>query len=560
MQSQIPSGFVYLVYFYYNNVAMRLIYIYILLLAGNIAFAQEDAWVYFTGKPDAAAYLANPLTMLSQRALDRRATQGIALDEKDVPISQNYIAQVTAAPGITVKAQSKWLNALHIRGSQADISALVNFDFVASIDFANKNITTLANRNAQIQQGQAVRKSLETAADFAYGTSASQIQMLNGHLLHQQEYTGAGKIIAVMDSGFPGVNTVQPFQRLITNGQILGGYDFVNRSDNFYSGHFHGTYVLSTMGGYTENQLVGTAPDADYYLFITEDSGSENPVEESYWVEAAEMADSLGVDVINTSLGYFGYDNPNYSYTYADMNGQTAFMTRGANVAFSRGMICVTSAGNSGVSADPYISAPADAPNTLAVGAVNAQEIISPFSSIGPSFDGRVKPDVVAQGVNSVVSNVNGSITTASGTSFAGPITAGMVACLWQAMPNLTNAQLLQLVRQSADRYNNPTPQYGYGVPDFFQALQQGLNIPEVPAAQLFALYPNPVKETISLMFPDTAAVGTITVFNSLGQLVVQRGVSVSEPSFSAEALTPGLYTYRVEAGQQTLTGKLIKQ
>ena len=226
------------------------------------------------------------------------------------------------------------------------------------------------------------------------------------------------------------------------------------------------------MGGYTEGQLVGTAPDAQYYLFVTEDVASENPVEESYWVEAAEEADRLGVDIITSSLGYFGYDNPSYSYTYSDLTGNSAFASRGANIAFSKGIIVVASAGNSGATSNPYIGVPAEATNVLAIGAVQANENYAAFSSIGPSFDGRVKPDVMAQGQNAVVATTAGSITTVSGTSFSGPIMAGMIASFWQAVPTLTNQQVVNLVKQSSDRFNLPTFQYGYGIPDFQLALQ----------------------------------------------------------------------------------------
>lgn len=537
---------------------MKLRLLYFFLFAFTCMQAQEDAWVYFTDKPDAAYYITNPLEMLSQRALDRRMAQNIPLDNKDVPIAQSYINQVTATTGITVMAKSKWLNALHVRGSVPDINALSTLPFVSYIDFANNGIGN-TNRPATVQQTATVNKFQQEQVTYSYGNSSSQVNMLNGHLLHQQDYTGTGKIIAVLDSGFPGVNTTQPFQRLINNNKILGGYDFVNRNPNFYTGHFHGTMVLSTMGGYTEGQLVGTAPDASYYLFITENAGSENPVEESLWVEAAEMADSLGVDVINTSLGYFVYDNPAYSYTYNDLNGNTSFVTRGSEVAFSRGMILVTSAGNSGSTANPYINVPGDAPNTITLGAVDSQEIISPFSSYGPTFDGRVKPDVMAQGVNAVVANPDGEIVTVGGTSFSSPITAGLIACLWQALPDLTNLELINLVRASADRFTNPDAKYGYGVPDFSLALQNALGLTQPDDAPMLLMYPNPVSDDLSFILPPTADGVSITIFNSLGQLVVQQHVSAGS-TLSVQTLANGIYSYRAEATGITRTGRIVKQ
>jgi len=536
---------------------MKKITFLVLLISSFFANAQEDAWVYFKDKPDTAYYLANPLQMLSQRALDRRTAQNIPLDVKDIPIAVSYINQITASTGITVKAKSKWLNALHVRGTIANIQNLENLLFVDRVEFANRNLN-VAGRVFKQANAAIVNKTFDTQVSFAYGNSANQIQMLGGNLLHQQNYTGSGKIIAVLDAGFPSVNTIAPFQRLRTNNQILGGYNFVDRSTNFYTGGTHGTMVLSTMGGYVENQLVGTAPDASYYLFITEDVNSENPIEESNWVEAAEMADSLGVDVINTSLGYFGYDNANYSHIYADMNGTTAFISRGADIAFSRGMICVVSAGNSGASSDPYISAPADAINVLAVGAVTASRNYASFSSIGPSFDGRVKPDVMAQGQASVVANTNGQIITANGTSFSGPITAGMVASLWQALPNKTNVEIMQLIKQSAHLYATPNAQFGYGIPNFNQALLNALGTSDF-TLEKFKIYPNPTNSKVNLDKKDGFENAQIFLYNNLGQQVLDVKLEESSTSFSVESLNSGMYFYKIILGNVSQTGKLIK-
>ena len=539
---------------------MKKIVLFLLLISSFLGFSQEDAWVYFTDKPDSTIYLANPLTMLTQKSLDRRTAQNIALDIKDVPISPSYITQITNATGITVMAKSKWLNALHIRGSVTDIQQLSTLSFVNSIQFANATLNANASgKSASTVNIEAVNKTLETQINFAYGNSNNQIQMLGGDLLHQQNFTGTGKTIAVLDAGFPGVNTALPFQRLFTNNLLLGGYDYVNQSTNFYTGGTHGTLVLSTMGGYVENSLVGTAPDASYYLFITEDVNSENPVEESYWVEAAEEADRLGVDIINTSLGYFGYDNPNYSYTYEDMNGVTSFISRGADVAFSRGIICVTSAGNSGSTANPHISVPADAINTLAIGAVNAAGLYTSFSSIGPSFDGRVKPDVVAQGVQAVVSDPSGNIGTANGTSFSGPITAGMVACLWQALPTKTNAEIIQIIKESGSIFANPTPQLGYGIPNYNTALSTALGI-NVIKKDSFLLYPNPVKDVLNINTTDFSPDTTLLVYSSLGQKVLETKAISAHFSVPVSQLPSGVYFCKISSGKLNTTKTFIKQ
>lgn len=536
---------------------MRKIILLGFLFITALTFAQEDAWVYFTDKPNAQFYLDNPLEMLSQRALDRREAQNIPLDDKDVPVHQSYIDQIAATTGIVVKAKSKWLNALHIRGSVANINALAGLSFVEDIEFANK-LLNAPGRPAGLPRPRSITQEQGTNADFSYGPSGSQIQMLKGHVLHQQDYTGTGKIIAVMDGGFPGVDTTQPFQNLITNNRILGGYNYVDGNDNFYTGGTHGTKVLSTLGGFVDGSLIGSAPDASYYLFITEDVTVENPVEESYWVEAAEVADSLGVDVINTSLGYLDYDNPAYNYTYEDIDGETAFITRGANVAFTRGMICVTSAGNSGNNAEPHIEVPADAFNTLTVGAVDFNEVRAGFSSIGPSFDGRIKPDVMAQGGPAVIANEVGSVTTGNGTSFSAPIMAGLVACLWQAFPDKTNSEILALVKGSADRFNNPNFEYGYGIPDFAWALNE-LQLNQINK-QSFKVYPNPVKDNITIAFPDDVSSVSVTIFNGLGQVVLQKEISKNTTMISTEKLAAGIYNYRIETQQQWQTGKIVKE
>lgn len=539
---------------------MKKIYFFTFLWLTTVSFAQEDAWVYFNNKPNAQYYFDNPLTMLSQRALDRRSNQNIALDIKDVPIHQPYVDQIEAAPGIEVKAKSKWMNAVHIRGSLSDINSLSAIAFVDHIEFANRSLNVSGRNQASNRTNlfSTVNKTLDTQITFAYGTSANQVQMLNAHVLHQQEFTGAGKIIAVMDAGFPNVNTVQPFQRLRDNNQILGGYNFVGQSADFYTSNSHGTMVLSTMGGYVENQLIGTAPDAKYYLFVTEDVAAENPVEESYWVEAAEMADSLGVDVINTSLGYFGYDNPNYSYTYADMDGVTSFISRGTNVAFSRGMICVSSAGNSGSGPNPYIAVPADAIHGFAIGAVKPDETYATFSSIGPSFDQRVKPDVMAQGQSALVSGMTGTIGAANGTSFSGPIMAGAIASFWQAIPWATNQQVLDFVKQSADRYSNPTPQFGYGIPDFQSALAMAQLSVNNEISGRFLVYPNPASTYLNVSFPNNFNAATLLIYNGLGQLVKEQNIDI-DSFVDIQDLSRGVYSYIVKSQDLVQTGKLVK-
>jgi serine protease AprX len=535
---------------------MKKTLLFLILLSSLSVFSQiEDAWVYFNDKPNSATFLANPLTMLSQRAIDRRMAQSIALNIQDVPVYQPYIDQIVASSGITVLAKSKWLNCLHVRGLQSDIAALSNLSFVHHLYWANNSWNRLANIPQPISP---INKQLSVATNFNYGNSANQIQMLNGHILHQQNYTGSGKIIAVLDAGFPNVNTIQPLARLITNNQILGGYDFVNKNTNFYSGNAHGTMVLSCMGGYNDGFLVGTAPDAAYYLYITEDVTSENPVEESYWVEAAEEADRVGSDIITSSLGYLGYDNPSYSHSYTDMTGDKNFASKGANIAFTKGIVVVASAGNDGTTNVPKIGVPAEATNVLAIGAVQSNQVYATFSSIGPSFDGRVKPDLMAQGQAAVLSNSAGNITTANGTSFSAPILAGMIASFWQAVPSLSAQQLVNFVKQSADRFNNPTPQYGYGIPNFQQALNASLSINNNSITNI-NVFQNIENHTIKIMFPEIQDTPKITLFDLLGQIILTQNITNTETILDLNNLSSGIYIYKIEIGNNTKTGKFFK-
>ncbi len=537
---------------------MKLKLPFILLLISVFAHAQEDAWVYFNAKPNAAFYLSNPLQMLTQRSLDRRALQNIPLDFKDVPVHQPFIDQITTSQGITVMAKSKWLNALHIRGSIVNINALASLSFVSQVKFANKNLNP-SGRNGNFSKKNDFNKNEEVQISYNYGGSNNQIQMLNGNLLHQQNFTGLGKIIAILDAGFPGVNTIAPFAKIRNNNQILGGYNYVDRSTNFYTANSHGTLVLSTIAGFTDNQLIGTAPDASFYLFVTEDAVTENPVEESLWVEAAEEADRLGVDVINTSLGYFDYDNANYSHTYSEMNGTTTFIARGANIAFSRGMMVVVSAGNSGNSANPNIATPADATNVLTVGAVDFNGNYASFSSIGPSFDGRVKPDVMAKGLGATVSNTQGNITTANGTSFSSPIIAGMVACLWQALPTKTNAQLMQIIKSSSNNFSTPNANYGYGIPNFASAVSNNLSVDNFDSSEFLA-YPNPTANEVYFQFNANWNNANLKIYNTLGQLILNEDSLKNDSKISLSNQPNGFYYYKILVGSELKSGKILKQ
>lgn len=534
----------------------KLFTILLIISVHFLAKAQsEDAWVYFTDKPDATTYFANPTTMLTQRALDRRTRQNIPLDIKDVPIYEPYVTQVDNSSGITIIARSKWLNCVHVRGTQAQIQALTGLSFVSSIDFASNAISGKIKPRLSDKLND---KLSVTLTNFNYGQAANQIEMLHGDYLHQQNFTGTSMYIAVIDAGFTNVNTMSAFQRIRNNNQILGTYNFVSRITDVYGYHTHGTMVLSTMAGYVENQYVGTAPDAKYYLFISEDGAQEHIYEESLWVEAAEKADYLGVDVINTSLGYTEFDNSNFDHTYADMNGNTTFISRGAQIAFTRGMLLINSAGNSGNEAWHYIGAPADASNVLSIGAVNPDETITTFSSWGPTSDGRIKPDICTQGGWSAVIYTDDTIFNGNGTSFAGPILAGTAACFWQAFPNKTNQQIADAIRQSADRYTNPDDQYGYGIPDFQQAYQTMLGN-ESFDFQKVKIYPNPLENNklLHLEVSEGSELYELQILDSIGK-IVKNLLTDSSSDIDLQNLQSGIYFLKLSNYKTSVIQKVI--
>ena len=520
------------------------------------SYAQEHAWVYFTDKSNVAVALANPNTILSQKAINRKLAHNIPIDIRDVPVNEAYITTIKNQPSIVVKAKSKWFNCVHVIGEQTDIAALENLGFVASIQYADNLLNSRSTGNAHVNS---VYDKFDTQINFTYGNTQDQVQLVGTDVLHGNDYTGEGIVIAVLDAGFPNVNTLAGFQRLRDNNDLLGGYDFVLRSDDFNnpSLHYHGTYVLSDMAGFIQDEFVGTAPDAGYYLFRTEDATSETPVEESYWVEAAERADSLGVDMINSSLGYSTFDESKYNHSMLDMDGNTAFITKGANIAVEKGILVVTAAGNNGADPDFYIiSAPADG-NAFTIGAVTDAGNYATFSSIGPSADGRVKPDVMGMGQNAAAINQFDNITYANGTSLASPVICGSIASLWQADTTKSNLEIMQLVRESASLYSAPTSQMGYGIPNFATALAELLSNVTFNEESEIEVYPNPVVNTLRIKYGG-ADYYNITIYNTVGNIVFSKEHS-SDYQIDFSNYASGVYLAEIKVGSIQTVFKLIK-
>lgn len=546
---------------------VKSIFFFVLLFCQMVSFAQsEDAWVYLIDKENVSNALANPINILTQKAIDRKNKHGVTIDYKDVPVNEAYITLLKNATGITVKAKSKWFNAVHVRGTEQNINNLLSnpaFTFIDYIDFADKSLNSKSSSHNKVitQNDKFILEN--TFVNFNYGNTQNQVEMIQVDDLHLDDFTGEGVTIAVLDASFTNVNTMGAFQRLRDAGDLLGGYDFVDRTQDVYAYNptpaniSHGTQVLSCMAGFILNTYVGTAPDASYYLFRTEDGNDENPVEESYWVEAVERADSLGVDIINTSLGYKDYapNYPNYSYSSNDMDGNTAFITKGSNMAFEKGLLLVTSAGNSGSSG---VAAPADSQYVLSIGAVDATGDYAWFSSVGSITQPSQKPDVVARGELAYMVNVNNTIVQNNGTSFSAPIMSGGIACLMQALPNKTNAEIMQLVRESGSQFSTPDYEIGFGIPNLYQALGAALSSNDFNENS-FRIYPNPATSKIFVNLASNVNEGSLELFNVLGELVFETVVK-SDFSIDIKHLKSGIYIARLNIENKKYSLKLIKK
>lgn len=422
--------------------------------------------------------ISNPSQYLSQRAIDRRTKYNIAIDSTDLPVSPNYIDSIRLSGSVTVLNSSKWLNQVAIKTTDTAALAKINsFPFVlsampvASITITatvNKKLTPQQDNNKQSFGADPIPSSAES---YGYGYSNGQVKIHKGDFLHNHGFRGEGMQMAVLDAGFYHYLSLPTFDSIRANNQILGTWNFVTNNVNVNEDYFHGMQCLSTIAANMPGIFIGTAPKASFYLYVTEDIASEYPIEEQNWAAGLEKADSLGVNISSTSLGYTRFDNAALDYTYNDMNGHTTISARAANFASKKGMLLLVAAGNEGTSAWHYIATPADADSVLAVGAVDTLGNVASFSSYGPSSDGDIKPGVASVGLNAIVANrFSGLPAYSSGTSFACPNMAGLTTCLWQAFPEINNRGIINAIEASATKITNPDNRIGYGIPDMKKA------------------------------------------------------------------------------------------
>lgn len=523
------------------------------------ASAQNKYFIEFTDKDETPFSIDNPYEFLTARSIERRVKQNIAITNNDLPVNPEFI-ETLKTNGAKILYTLNWLN-----GAVAEIDNQSILSAVASLPFVSQTIEIYNSAASKSLLPEfdillAAPKKQKNDNYYQYGASAHQIEMLNGNILHNNGYRGQGMLVAVLDAGFSNANSISSLSHLWTNERIVLTRDIVNPQSNIYEEHSHGTTVLTVMASYLPGELVGTAPEASYALIRCEDADSEQLIEEYNWIYAAQIADSIGADVINSSLGYYEFDDAEQNHTYANMDGITTPIAIGANHAASKGMLIVNSVGNEGQSSWGKLITPSDSPNVLAVGAVDSNGDIAFFSSLGPSSDGRIKPDVVALGYGTAVQSATGQIGTSNGTSLSAPIISGLSACLWQAKPNETARDILDLILLSSSNFTTPNFELGYGIPNFASAIN---SVDKLFDENKLSIFPNPNNGRFSVWLPQNkTSTYSILVTSAHGAEVMRETFETNSSiySFSIPSTeSSGLYIVNLMVGSKNYLGKIIK-
>ena len=507
--------------------------------------------------------VSQPGQFLSQRSILRRQRQNIPILDRDLPVNPAYVAQLQQA-GAKIWFTSRWLNAVLLEATDATMAAVQKLPVVKGLEFGR----SLANARLGAKTASVTPTAPGPTSKFGdvqalnYGNSQAQITQLGIDNMHQQGYRGETMLIGVLDAGFLNANTVPFLKPLFDEKRLLATYDFVKKETSVYEDDSHGLSCLSAIAATADGQLYGTAYKSQFILLRTEDAATESRVEEANWLFGAEYADSAGVDVISSSLGYTEFDDASTSYTYQNMDGKTALCTRAAQIATETGMVVVVAAGNEGSDAWHYLSAPSDAASVLAIGAVNQAGQRAGFSSFGPSADGRVKPDLAARGQGTVVGSPGGQVLMGSGTSFATPLVAGLAAGFWQAHPRLTATMVTALLRQSGSQFSAPDDALGYGIPNFGRA-----SVLADALSQQLLVFPNPFSEAESLSVfwgdigPNVPLNATLT--DLTGRVIWRSQYDAGQAATFALPylnLSAGMYIMTLVAGDKKQTVKVVKR
>jgi serine protease AprX len=538
---------------------IKVLFVLIFIFINTILSAQEIQFdyyyrVYFRDKGDNDPSHYIPSRLLSERAISRRISAGIDVpDYRDIPVYYEYLTGV-AELGLKLHCKSKWMNTGLFKTQQPiDQATLLALPYVADIKLV-KNPTVKSSHSDKLD----FQVYQEDPAAYD-----RPITMLNGSLLHSSGLDGNGILIAVIDGGFLNADLITSLNHLRDRNGIKGTYDFVNNDPYVYDYHNHGTAVLSVLAGKITGTIEGTAPGADFLLLRTEDTGSEFSVEEDFWTAGAEYADSAGADIISSSVGYYIFDDHTMDYQYKDLDGDRTFVTQVADIAASKGILVVASAGNERNQTWKRIVAPSDGDSVVAVGAVDGTNLISYFSSAGPSADGRIKPDNTAMGVYVPVQTELSITGRSSGTSFSCPVLSGMTACLMQAVPGVRNTEIIDALHKSADRYTAPDSLYGYGTPDMLKALEilQDLKIKKPDGGTI--AWPNPTKGDVEIYFSEPPGRIKIEIFNSLGRIFFRKEfpeyAGRTLPVYVLQNEKAGIYFIRIITETGTFTHKIIR-
>jgi subtilisin family serine protease len=521
--------------------------------------AQTNYYFYvqLANKNNSPYSLNNPSVYLSQRAINRRSAFKIVVDSTDLPVNPAYVSQIENL-GVHVHCASKWMNGVTVKLTDSTKMSLIRtLPFVKFVQYTGLLVGSALAPAKKVQ---------EKELTLNYGIAAGQITQLNGTHLHDEGFRGKGIHIGVIDAGFTNVNVNPCFDSLRLQGRLLGTKDIINPTSNIYAEDTHGAMVLSAMTGNLQGQYLGTAPDASFWLIRTEYSPTEYKVETDFWCAGIEFADSVGVDIATSSLGYYTFDDPKMNFSYADMTGKVSRASRAATIAGKKGIVVLVAAGNEGQSAWHYIGSPADADGIISVGGVTSAGVPSLFTSFGPSYDGRVKPEICATGTSSALVNTTGALYYGSGTSFATPIMAGMIACLLQKYksinPNPSVLTLLQAVYKTGNMFSSPTAQMGYGIPDFVAAEQNLFTLNSVPQTQnnSFVLSYNPVFKTLIIRIANGNAPqkASVKIYAVTGKMMVDLPVTDSPIVLRTFNFAPGIYAVCISENGKTETRKIL--
>ena len=536
-------------------VIYRVFLFFLLLSLGGAAFSQDRYMVFFKDKAGSNYTTNQPLSFLSQKAVDRRINLGVGVSTADIPVSAEYVSDVKET-GAEVYFSTRWLNGVLVQCEASLIPSIESLAFVDRVEFVapQSRLTNAGRRKITLK-----RKNASAGIE-----TKTQLDMVGITQMHTDAFQGEGITIAVFDGGFQGVDTIKAFQHIFLEDRFneSASYDFVTNSGNVFQFDDHGTQVFSVIAGYIRDAFTGGAMKANFQLYVTEDDFSEHRIEEYNWLFAAERADSAGVDIITSSLGYYDFDIESHNYTKEQMDGETAVSTRAAQLAADRGILVVCSAGNEGTKPWKIITAPADAEDVLAIGNVTAQGILSPSSSRGPTAVGAIKPDLVALGTAVRTIRGNGTLAFSTGPSLSPPLVTSLAAGVWQTHPELTNFEVIEALRRTASNANTPNNDIGYGIPNYIAVVNY---FEQKLQPNIFEVFPNPVVDTVTIRPFDPQQISSCSdeVVGADGRIVRKDTVQFSwlNPSHRANLshLAPGVYILRVLTGRSKHTFRFVK-